>query len=196
VSQHSAYVNFRFKSLLDRLASALCIVLLSPLLIAIVVLIRITSPGPIFFRQERVGKDLALFELYKFRTMTVDTNRQISQTNLTDPDVTAMGKWLRRFKLDELPQLVNVLAGHMSFVGPRPCLPFLIDLLDDIGKRRFLVKPGLTGLAQVNGNIYIDVKKRVELDVQYVESVSLYKDFSIILKTVLVVVLGEHRFAS
>ena len=146
---------------------------------------------PILFRQERVGKNQELFSILKFRTMSIDPNRQITQTNVNSEGVTRSGNFLRRWKIDELPQLINVLSGHMSIVGPRPCLQSLITEIDEISLQRFQVKPGLTGLAQVNGNVDLSWPERWAYDVAYVENISFFADFKILLKTIFTIISGE-----
>lgn len=182
------------KNVFDILASLLAILVLSPLLLGLYLIVRLTSPGPVLFRQVRVGFNGCQFEILKFRTMTVDEKRVEAQTHVHSEGVTVVGKLLRRFKLDELPQLFNVLLGHMSIVGPRPCLPSTLAIMDEQAKKRFSVKPGLTGLAQVNGNACIEWTDRWKYDVYYVEQRSVLTDLRIILKTVLVVLFGEERF--
>ncbi|MEQ3511904.1 sugar transferase [Pseudoalteromonas sp. BZB3] len=179
------------KRLFDFLICGVVLVLLSPLLILSVIMIKCTSKGPIFFLQERLGKDGIRFQVYKFRTMT-DTVRKFDvQVDNSNTEVTFFGKFARRLKIDELPQLLNVLKGDMSIVGPRPCLPSLQSDFNDDGLARLRVRPGLTGLAQVNGNIYLSWEERWKLDREYVENQSLLLDVKIVLRTILVVFLGE-----
>lgn len=179
------------KRTLDVLLSGLVLLLLLPLLVFVTVLIKLTSKGPVFFLQERLGKEGGLFQVYKFRTMT-DKARNFNEQVTTETfEVTFIGKFIRRSKIDELPQLYNVLVGDMSLVGPRPCLPELLNDFNEDGAYRLKVRPGLTGLAQVNGNIYLSWEERWVLDRKYVENQSLRLDFKILLKTVLVVLLGE-----
>jgi lipopolysaccharide/colanic/teichoic acid biosynthesis glycosyltransferase len=168
--------------------------MLFPLFLIIAVLIKTTSKGPIFFFQERLGKNAKTFKVFKFRTMTHKkraVNREILKG---DPEVTRIGHYLRRFKIDELPQLLNVLTGDMSLVGPRPCMPIQLNDLNEDGKYRIRVKPGLTGLAQVNGNIYLTWEERWKYDRKYVENLSFQEDIKIILKTITIVLLGEEKF--
>lgn len=164
-----------------------------PLLVAMAV-IRIASPGPVFFMQKRVGLSGRTFRIIKLRTMTVNTERKLIQTTNADPEVFAAGRVLRRLKVDELPQLFNVLNGDMSFVGPRPCLEQTRDEMPDWARQRFRVRPGITGLAQVNGNIALTWPERWEHDIDYVDRVSFCLDIKVVLKTFLVVLLGEDRF--
>ena len=179
------------KRCFDFLISIFLLVLLSPLFIITAVLIKLTSKGPLFFRQQRVGKNGKLFSVYKFRTMIDKVRSFDKQTFIGDVEVTAVGKIIRRLKIDELPQLLNVVKGDMSLIGPRPCLPALIKDFNESGKKRLLVRPGLTGLAQVNGNIYLTWEQRWEFDRNYVENQSLALDLKIISKTVLIVLFGE-----
>lgn len=179
------------KRCFDFLISIFFLVILSPLFIITAVLIKLTSEGPLFFKQERVGKNGKLFSVYKFRTMIDKVRSFDKQTFKDDVEVTAVGKIIRRLKIDELPQLLNVVKGDMSLIGPRPCLPALVKDFNESGKKRLLVRPGLTGLAQVNGNIYLTWEERWEFDKKYVEQQSFYLDLKIISKTVFIVLFGE-----
>lgn len=183
------------KRLFDLLAGTLAAVLLSPVLALAAGSIKASSSGPVLFRQTRIGLGERPFSLLKFRTMTHRHRVPDRQTFWDDPETTSVGKWLRRFKLDELPQLLNVIRGEMSLVGPRPCLPDLLNTIDEAGRERFLVRPGLTGLAQVNGNVYISWEERWRFDADYVRRLSFSLDLRILIRTVAVVLLGEHRFA-
>lgn len=164
-----------------------------PLLLAMLA-IRLTSRGPVFFRQTRAGRDGRPFSILKLRTMTVDPARLSVQTRAGDPGVLPVGHILRRLKIDELPQLINVLKGEMSLVGPRPCLEETRDEMPDWARRRFDVRPGITGRAQVNGNIALSWEERWRHDVLYVDTLTFASDLKIIAKTVLVVLLNEERF--
>lgn len=179
------------KRCFDFLVSIFLLVILSPLLIITAILIKLTSKGPLFFKQQRVGKDGKLFSVYKFRTMIDKVRSFDKQTLKGDAEVTTIGGIIRRLKIDELPQLINVVKGDMSLIGPRPCLPALIKDFNESGKKRLLVRPGLTGLAQVNGNIYLTWEQRWEFDRKYVENQSLALDLKIVSKTILIVLLGE-----
>lgn len=182
------------KRLFDVLLAAPALLALLPIMGLCWVLIRLTSPGPALFRQMRLGRHGRLFALQKFRTMTDKPRVPDREIVAGDPEVTAVGAWLRRFKLDELPQLFSVVRGDLSLVGPRPALPSQREELDEYGVRRLLVRPGVTGLAQVNGNISLSWKERWRYDAQYVARVSFSLDAWIILKTIAVVLLGEERF--
>jgi len=181
------------KRILDLLFSFTILILVSPLLIVVIILIGIESPGPVFFLQDRLGKSGHLFTLYKLRSMRVNPSRIEGQVMKNHPDITATGNFIRRFKIDELPQLINVLVGDMSLVGPRPCLPSLIERFDENAYFRLKVRPGLTGWAQVNGNIYNSWPKRWELDRYYVENQSFLFDLKILIMTVKVVLFGERK---
>ncbi|WP_086479559.1 sugar transferase [Oceanospirillum sanctuarii] len=181
-----------FKRLLDIVVAASLILLLSPMFILVILGIRLSSSGSIFYTQERLGFRGRVFKLYKFRSMT-NAKRDLSvQVHQGSDEITAIGHWIRRFKIDELPQLLNVLSGDMSLVGPRPCLPSLQASFNSDGHRRLEVRPGLTGLAQVRGNIYLDWPERWQLDRQYVDDLSLVLDIKILFRTVLIVILGEQ----
>jgi lipopolysaccharide/colanic/teichoic acid biosynthesis glycosyltransferase len=161
------------------------IVLLLPLFAVIAILIRLTSKGPTIFRQERTGKDGKPFVFYKFRTMKCDVDPlALSPTSSDDPRLTKIGKFLRECSLDELPQLFNILKGDMSIVGPRPLFIWQMEKWNDRQKKRLLVKPGLTGLAQIQGRGELTQEEKLELDVRYVETANLRLDCKIILATI------------
>ena len=191
---NNGFYRSYLKSTLDFLMSLLCLLLASPLLVLAMVSIKLTSSGPVFFSQQRLGRNGVTFKLLKFRTMTHKKREVADEVLAGNPEVTLVGRPLRRFKIDELPQLVNVLRGDMSFVGPRPAMPEQLAEYDETSKQRLLVRPGLTGLSQVSGNIYLTWPERWKLDVEYVYNLSLGWDIRILLKTILVVLLGEHRF--
>lgn len=149
--------------------------------------VRLTSPGPIIFRQMRVGMGGELFEVRKFRTMTVGDNPIFPDASL----ITSAGRWLRRTSLDELPQLINVALGEMSIVGPRPTLAYQVERYDDRQSRRLAVRPGLTGLAQVSGRNTLSWADRIEFDVTYVETQSALTDARILLKTARAMISGD-----
>lgn len=182
------------KRLLDLCVSVPALLAVAPLFAAIALAIKLTSRGPVFFVQERLGRDGLTFRTFKFRTMT-DRQRTSHQEIFGKTDeVTAVGFWLRRFKLDELPQLWNIVNGDMSLVGPRPALPAQLAEYTDLARRRLLARPGLTGLAQVHGNIHLSWPERWIYDADYVSRVSFALDVWIIARTVAVVMLGEDRF--
>lgn len=183
-----------FKRIFDLIFAFIVLVLISPLLLISAILIKLTSKGPVFFLQERLGKDEKPFNIIKFRTMT-NVERKIHQPIFKDnPEVTKIGKILRRFKIDEMPQVINVLKGDMGVVGPRPCLTQIRNKFDSNTPYRFLVRPGLTSNAAVNGSIYLTWPEKWEYDKQYALNVSFLYDAQIIFKTIFVVILGEEKF--
>jgi exopolysaccharide biosynthesis polyprenyl glycosylphosphotransferase len=205
---HPQLSGFRVfvKDLFDRSAAAAALILLSPLLIVLAVAIRLHDRGPALFTQVRVGKDGHMFRIYKFRTMVVDAEKrrnQLLESNDTDgvlfklrndPRVTAVGAHLRRWSIDELPQLFNVLLGQMSLVGPRPALPDEAARYAEHVRRRLVVKPGLTGLWQVNGRSDLNWEESVRLDLRYVENWSFVLDLQILWKTISVMVRGSGAY--
>jgi exopolysaccharide biosynthesis polyprenyl glycosylphosphotransferase len=191
-----------FKAVFDRAVAAAALLAAAPLLIAVVVFIRLSDHGPALFRQTRIGQDGRAFTLYKFRTMVADAEdkkvalRALNETDGVlfkirhDPRVTPLGAWLRRWSLDELPQLINVLMGDMSLVGPRPALPQEAALYGNHVRRRLMVKPGMTGLWQVNGRSDLAWDEAVRLDLRYVENWSFVLDLQILWKTWSAVIHG------
>ena len=176
------------KRFLDVTASFLGLVLLSPLMLAVSILIKIDSRGPVIFRQKRIGRNGKVFEIYKFRSMCVGAEKTGSgvYSGKGDARVTRIGKILRATSIDELPQLLNILKGEMSFVGPRPPLtyhPWKYEEYTDFQKRIFEVRPGITGWAQVNGRKDVEWHKRIELNVWYVDHMSLLLDIKIMFMT-------------
>jgi undecaprenyl phosphate N,N'-diacetylbacillosamine 1-phosphate transferase len=182
------------KRLFDLALAIPALFLLSPLLALAACLVRLDSEGPALFIQERLGQHGRVFRIYKFRTMIDRPRTPDHEIVGRDPEVTKVGYWLRRFKIDELPQLINVLKGDMSIVGPRPDLPEQLSAYDEIERRRLMVRPGLTGPTQVRGNNLLSWSERWHYDAEYVECLSLGLDLSIIWRTFAVVVLGEDRF--
>jgi exopolysaccharide biosynthesis polyprenyl glycosylphosphotransferase len=180
----------------DRAGAALALVVLAPLLLALAAAVRLDSPGPVLYRQTRVGVNGRPFTMLKFRSMVVDADRQVETLQAenisdgllfkmrTDPRVTRVGRVLRRLSLDELPQLLNVLGGSMSLVGPRPPLPGEVARYDTSVSRRLLVRPGLTGLWQISGRSDLSWEEAVRLDLRYVENWSLALDALILARTV------------
>ncbi|WP_432547381.1 sugar transferase [Kineococcus sp. SYSU DK004] len=194
------------KAALDRGSAALALLLLSPLFLALAVAIKVDSRGPVFFTQRRVGRDGREFTMVKFRSMVVDAEQRLidlrerSEGNgllfkmKRDPRITRVGGLLRRYSLDELPQLLNVLTGSMSLVGPRPPLPREVAQYGHDLRRRLLVKPGLTGLWQVSGRSDLDLEESTRLDLQYVENWSPAFDALILAKTVKAVLGGRGAY--
>jgi O-antigen biosynthesis protein WbqP len=171
------------KRTFDVVACGLFLLFFWPILLIVIIAIRLQSPGPAIFRQARVGKGGRPFTCYKLRTMYSGT-ANLPTHEVQVSSVTALGEHLRRFKVDELPQLCNVLIGDMSLVGPRPCLPSQTALVEARRQRGVLeVRPGITGLAQVNGVDMSDANRLAEIDAQYVRTQSLIGDFRLILAT-------------
>jgi lipopolysaccharide/colanic/teichoic acid biosynthesis glycosyltransferase len=202
------------KRTLDIALSLTLIIAVTPLLLLLCLLVRSASPGPALFRQERLGRNKQPFTLLKLRTMYVDNDDRIHRDYVTrmlsadrtspagesglfkldaDPRITPLGAWLRRTSLDELPQLFNVLHGEMSLVGPRPVLSWEAQLLGEAYQPRFAVKPGITGLWQVNGRSRLSMRRALELDVEYVFRRSFALDLAILLRTVPAVFRGGAR---
>jgi exopolysaccharide biosynthesis polyprenyl glycosylphosphotransferase len=195
------------KRLIDVMASTLLLITLAPLLIAVVLLIKWDSPGPVFFGQERVGFNKRRFRMLKFRTMVDGSDQQqcaLEHLNeaqgpvfkiKNDPRVTRVGAFLRRFSIDELPQLVNVLKGEMSLVGPRPLPVRDVERIDiQWHKRRFSIKPGITCLWQVNGRSNIGFNDWVRMDLDYIDQWSLALDLLILVKTIPAVFKGPGAY--
>lgn len=172
-------------NLLQRLIALISLILLSPLFLVVGILIKLESKGPVFFKQERVGKDNINFTIYKFRSMRTDTP-DIATHLLDNPDIfiTKIGGFLRKTSLDELPQLLNIVKGEMLFVGPRPALHNQYDLNDSrelIGVDKLY--PGVTGWAQINGRDELDIEEKVEFDKEYLENRSIIFDIKIVFMT-------------
>jgi sugar transferase EpsL len=177
------------KRILDTLFAAVLLLLMSPLMAVVAVLVLIAQRRPVLFIQTRPGLLGAPFNLFKFRTMETETGLLPSQADANR--LTPLGRFLRKLSLDELPQLWNVVKGDMSMVGPRPLLTQYLPLYDSRQATRHTVRPGLTGLAQVNGRNALTWAERLELDAQYVETFSFFRDVGILLKSFLVVFLGR-----
>jgi lipopolysaccharide/colanic/teichoic acid biosynthesis glycosyltransferase len=169
----------------DLAIAAVGLVAVSPLLLVAAIAIRLESPGPVLYRQRRVGKDGVIFDLFKLRTMRQGADPVGVGTAVTaaDPRVTRVGRFLRRYSLDELPNLINVLRGEMRIVGPRATLPAQVELYTPRQLRRLDLRPGVTGWAQIHGRAGIPWEKRIELDVWYVEHRSLRLDLEILART-------------
>lgn len=182
------------KRIFDIFFSLSALLIIAPILLLSIILIIFSSPGSAIFRQKRIGLEGEIFEIFKLRTMYINPERVIKQTTLDDSEVFPVGRILRRFKIDELPQIINVLLGHMSVVGPRPCLEQTFYEMPGWAKARTKVKPGITGLAQINGNVTLKWEERWRYDIEYADGFTLRGDIYIIMKTVLIVFLGEGRF--
>ena len=168
---------------LDCVLAACALLILSPLLGVVALLVRVKLGAPVIFRQERPGRNERIFRLYKFRTMT-DARDEKGELLSDSKRLTKIGSVLRRTSLDELPELINILKGDMSFIGPRPLLVRYLPYYTEREKRRHEVRPGLSGLAQVSGRNYIGWNKRLELDVQYVDKITFVGDLKIIVQTI------------
>ena len=196
-----------WKRIADIVLSSAALIVLSPLLLLIAAVIKIVSSGPAFLRQERVGRYGKTFDLWKFRTMHVGVDAaphrhyledlitrdipMIKLDTVDDPRVFSFGKFLRRTCIDELPQLLNVLRGEMSLVGPRPCLPYEATQYDTWQMQRFEAMPGLTGLWQVSGKNKTTFSQMIQLDIAYLEHVSPLVDLKILLKTIPAIVADQ-----
>jgi exopolysaccharide biosynthesis polyprenyl glycosylphosphotransferase len=201
-----AGVKRLIKGALDRLLAGVALIVLSPAFAAIALAVRAHDRGPVFFRQQRVGRNGETFWLWKFRTMVVDAEERRAQLAALnegagvlfkmrrDPRVTKVGAWLRRWSLDELPQLINVVIGDMSLVGPRPALPQETARYGDDMQRRLKVKPGITGLWQVSGRSTLAWEEAVRLDIRYVENWSVMLDLQILWKTCAAVIRGSGAY--
>lgn len=190
------WFQLSLKRTLDILFSIFVLIVLLPIWVLVAILIKLTSKGPILFIQDRPGKNKNIFKVYKFRTMKPGSEKMTKGKEVLSDDgrVTKIGKFLRRTKIDEIPQVINILKGDMSLVGPRPERIASLDDYDEEISKRLNVRPGITGLAQVSGNIYLDLNDRYRFDVYYVEHYSFLLDIKIIVRTFLVVILGEDRF--
>jgi exopolysaccharide biosynthesis polyprenyl glycosylphosphotransferase len=194
------------KRIFDLVVATIGTICISPLLLSVALAIRLDSPGPAFFKQQRVGENGVLFWMYKFRSMIQDAERrqnegeqttsqtQIFQKSRDDPRVTRVGHWLRRTSLDELPQLFNVIKGEMSLVGPRPELTFLVELYEPWQRKRFAVPQGITGWWQVNGRSDRLMHLKTQDDLYYIQNYSLLLDLQILWMTIGVVFKGRGAF--
>jgi len=190
ISRKSGIYRKYFKRPLDFMFALITLIVLSPLLLIIAILVKINLGSPVIFKQKRPGLNEKIFTLYKFRTMT--DKRDENGKLLPDSErLTSFGKFLRSTSLDELPELYNILKGDMSFVGPRPLLVEYLPLYNDFQRRRHEVRPGLTGLAQVNGRNAISWEQKFKLDVEYVDNVSFIGDLKIIILTIKKVLVRE-----
>ena len=201
-------VQLAIKRSFDIIISFIGLILLSPLFLIISFIIKTSSEGPIFFKQIRVGKDGKEFKIIKFRTMEADAEKKGMQITVgQDGRITKEGRWLRKFKIDELPQLINVLVGEMSLVGPRPEVPKYVAYYNDYQRNILKVRPGITDLASIEfraendllgksidpEKTYIEeiMPAKFNLNLKYIESMSLFNDFKIIIKTIVVLLLNK-----
>lgn len=189
--------QLKIKRLTDFLISSICIVIALPFWLVIIIVIKVTMPGPVLFKQERIGKNFKPFQVLKFRTMKVD--KEAEKNFMIEKDlerITPLGCFLRRSKLDETPQLLNIWKGEMSLVGPRPTVRQRVQEFREGQDVRLSMAPGLTGLSQISGNVLLSWPRRIEYDCQYVQNFSLLLDINIILKTIIVVLFGEEKYIS
>ena len=194
------------KRMVDIILSGIAIVFLLPVFLLTAIAIKLEDNGSVFFTQPRAGKDMEPFQMYKFRSMYVDADKRlkdlVSQNEQTghafkmknDPRITKVGKFIRRYSIDELPQLINILKGDMSIVGPRPILTFQMEECDDYDRQRLIVQPGLTCYWQIGGRANIEWEEWVELDLDYIEDMSFWTDIKMIVKTVPAVFKGEGAY--
>lgn len=189
------------KRIFDFVAALLAVVILSPTFLIIAIAIKINDPhGPVFYTQERVGKDGRRFRMFKFRSMVTNADELLEKLKeqneikgamfkmKNDPRITSVGRFIRKYSLDELPQLLNVIGGSMSIVGPRPPLPYEVDQYTDYDKQRLMVKPGATGMWQVGGRNALNFDQMVELDLTYINERSIWLDLKIMFETVKVMI--------
>lgn len=187
-----------FKRAFGILFSLLGLIITSPIMLIVAILIKIESPGPVIFKQPRIGKDGKVFNIYKFRSMCQNAEKTGSgvYSDKNDSRVTKVGKFIRATSLDEIPQFFNVLKGDMAFIGPRPPLtyhPWTFDKYTEHQKKMFNVRPGLTGWAQVHGRKQVEWHKRIELNVWYVEHLSFLLDLKIIFSTLLKLIKDDQN---
>lgn len=189
------------KRVFDFVAALLAVIILSPTFLIIAIAIKINDPhGPVFYTQERIGKDGRPFRMFKFRSMVTNADELLENLKeqneikgamfkmKNDPRITSVGRFIRKYSLDELPQLLNVVGGSMSIVGPRPPLPYEVDQYTDYDKQRLMVKPGATGMWQVGGRNALDFDQMVELDLTYINERSIWLDLKIMFETVKVMI--------
>ncbi len=194
------------KRAMDIMVAVIGIPLMAPLMALTAVLVKLDSPGPIFFVQKRAGENGKVFKIYKFRTMVANAEDLLDELIdldaldepmfklKDDPRVTSLGRFLRRWSIDELPQLFNVLKGEMSLVGPRPEEARLVSRYSDWHRLRLMAKPGITGPVQINGRGDLPLEKRVRLEVDYINNYSFGRDLVILLKTIPVVIRGNGSY--
>lgn len=206
-------ISLKVKRIVDIFSALIGLIVLSPLFAVVAILIKLDSRGPIIFKQKRVGRNGKLFTFYKFRSM-IDNNDDTAHIDyakkyimneaekykngkekvykiIGDPRITMVGSWLRKTSIDELPQLFNVLKGEMSLVGPRPPLPYEVEIDKDTQMKRLVIIPGITGLWQVTGRCVLSYREAIELDFEYIKNWSLWLDLKILIKTIPVVLLRK-----
>lgn len=205
-SKHTSFVAPLVRRFFDIVLSTALLVVLFPVFVALAIVVTLDSKGPVLFKQYRVGENGRLFWFFKFRSMVIDAEARRAALEAmneasgplfkmkNDPRITRCGRWMRKYSIDELPQLLNVLRGDMSLVGPRPALPAEVAQYDEYQRLRLSVKPGITGLWQVSGRSDLSFEQSVGLDIEYIERQSLHLDFLILLKTFGAVVKGRGAY--
>jgi len=185
------------KRIIDIISGVIGLIITSPLWLYVVIKIKTEDRGPVFFVQERVGRNSRLFRMYKFRSMVVGAEKKGLGVFVSTDDerITKIGKFIRKTSIDELPQLINVLKGEMSIVGPRPTLEYQVERYNKEQKRRLLVKPGITGWAQVNGRNNMTWPEKIKLDLWYVDHWSVGLDLKIIGRTIILVIKRKGIYA-
>ena len=206
IYSHKSLFYKAFKRAMDILLSSSALICLSPLLVITAVAIMLEDGGPPFFVQDRAGKDMKSFRFYKFRSMYVGADKKMKELlkdneqsghafkMKNDPRITKVGKFIRRFSIDELPQLLNIIKGDMSIVGPRPILTWQMEEADFHDRQRLIVRPGLTCYWQIQGRADIPWEKWVDLDLDYIEDMGILTDIKIILKTIPAIFRGEGSY--
>ncbi|WP_317912522.1 sugar transferase [Carnobacterium maltaromaticum] len=198
---------FFSKTIVDKFLAGIGLCILSPWLIIVAFILKITEPGsPVFFKQVRIGKNSEKFEIYKFRTMHVGAEGKLDQLiqhneiegamfkMKDDPRITRFGKVLRNTSIDEFPQLFNVLKGDMALVGPRPPLPREVEMYSNYDMQRLAIVPGCTGLWQISGRNELSFKEMVDLDLEYINTMSLWLDFNIVFKTIFMLMRSRNGY--
>lgn len=193
INKKKSYV---LKRIFDIFMSGIALIMLLPIFAIIGIFIKLDSKGTVFFIQKRVGKEGKIFRTYKLRTMVSEAEKMTGNNLIEEknPYITRIGKFLRRTGIDELPQLINVLKGDMSLVGPRPTILCQVKEYDNFQKKRLLVKPGITGWALINGRNNLNWPERIKLDIWYIEHWSFRLDIKILFKTIFVIMIGEGLY--
>ena len=199
-------INLFLKNLIDYVLGSIIFIIFIPIYLFVGMLIKISSRGPVFFEQKRMTKDCRIFYMYKFRTMYVDAEKRLKDLMKyneadgplfkmkNDPRITRVGRFLRKFSIDELPQIINVLKGELSLVGPRPPLPVEVEKYDDWEIKRMNVKQGITGLWQVSGRSDLSFEEMARLDLYYIQNWSIEMDLKILLKTIPAALFGKGAY--
>lgn len=186
-------VYYILKRFIDIIVSIIFLIILSPILLVIAVIVKVEDGGRVIYKQRRIGKNEKIIYIYKFRSMIDKQRIAHEQVYANSPEVTKIGKFIRRYKIDEIPQFINVLKGDLSIIGPRPCLPETLEIFGDKSKKRHSVRPGLSGLSQINGNIFLTWEERLVYDIKYINNLSLKMDIDIFIKTLYIIYAGEDK---